>query len=144
MYAEKSSNWQKNKVYRPFSKIYKLFWFFLYLKFDILGLKWPKSEEFCNFEGGLVCFCSLFSPGPKMPNLTGSRAAETLLQLGCGHWWVRSKGSFGFSLGSIGTPWVIITLYPSKIDLHTHPPCTNPKYSTTSACGSTVSNSRFV
>ena len=28
---------------------------FLYL-LDIFSLKWPKSEEFYIFEGGLVCF----------------------------------------------------------------------------------------
>ena len=35
-----------------------------------------------HFWGGSGVICSLFSPGPKMPKLAGSRAAETLLQLG--------------------------------------------------------------
>ena len=38
----------------------KILWHFLYL-LRHFQLKWPKSEEFFIFEGGLACLCYFFS-----------------------------------------------------------------------------------
>ena len=67
-------NWALDLHFKTFLK-FKILWHFLYL-LRHFQLKWPKSEEFCIFVGGLVCLCYFFLQDTKCQKTTSGHMGQ--------------------------------------------------------------------